>query len=139
MMIALSVLRRWVTLACGASFVLLAVGEFLMMVLGHDWSVVSLVKELVMVALGSGLLLGNAFARRATALVLLLVAVVLPLGYMNPFNASDMIAEQGAAPSVADILLWMVPLETLLIFVVWAVDPLKRKASSAPGAGDAKS
>jgi hypothetical protein len=138
MMVTLIVLRRRVTQVCGALFLSLAALEFLLMALGRDWSVFTLIKELIMVALGTGLLLGNAFARRATALLLVLVAIGLPLGYMNPFNASDMMAGQGTAPSVPAILLWMVPLETFLIFAIWAVDPLKPKGNGAAGAADPK-
>lgn len=138
-MVTLTVLRRRATLVCGVLFVLLSAGDFLLMILRHDWSVFSLIEELILAALGVGLLFGNGFARRATALLLVLVAIILPVGYMNPFNASDMLAEQGTAPSVTSILLWMVPLEIFLVFAIWAVDPIRRKKGpAAPTDTDAK-
>ena len=131
MMPAWPLLRRRITQACGVLFLLLALLDLLPMLFGHGWSLFLFIKAVVEAALAAGLLLGNLFARRAAALLLLLVAIALPIGYINPFNASDMMAGGGAAPSVASILLWMVPLELLLLFVVWAVDPLSRERTAA--------
>jgi hypothetical protein len=131
MMPTLPVLRRRITQACGVLFLVLALVDLLPMLLGHGWSVFLFIKTLIEAALGVGLLLGNLFARRAAALLLLMVTIGLPIGYINPFNASDMMAGGGTAPSLASILLWMVPLELLLLFIVWAVDPLARERAAA--------
>lgn len=135
---SLTAIRRRITQACGVLILLLAAFDVLAMILGHDWSVFVLIKSLVFAALGVGLLLGKVFARRATALLLVLAAIGLPIGYINPFNASDMMAAQGTAPSLGHILLWMVPLEMLLLFTAWAVDPLRRERAAATPAGDPK-
>lgn len=128
----LTLVRRRVTQACGIVLLLLAGIYLLMLLLAQTWSLATFIEALIFAALGAGLLLGNAFASRATALLLLLIAIALPIGYLNPFNASDMMAGGGTAPSVAVVLLWMVPLEILLLFIVWAVDPLRRRRGPAP-------
>src|SRR5579885_2590164 len=118
-MLALPVLRRRLTLGCGAFLLLLAAIDVLLMLLGPEYALFAVIKDLIVAALGVGLLLGNTFSRRATALLLVLLAIGLPLGYLNPFNASDMMAGQGEAPSVASVMLWMVPLEVVLLFMAW--------------------
>jgi hypothetical protein len=130
-------IRRRVTQACAALLVVLAVFDVLAMILGHDWSTFTFIEAIVWAALATGLFMELAFARRATALLLLLAAIVLPIGYINPFNAGDMMAQQGVAPSVTHILLWMVPVEALLLFAVWAIDPL-RAGRSRPDVGNAE-
>jgi hypothetical protein len=131
MMFASPVLRRRVTQICGILFLLLALIDLLSMLLGHDWSLFLFIKALVEATLGAGLLVGNVFARRAAALLLVLAAIGLPIGYINPFNAGDMMAEGGTAPSIPSILLWMMPLELLLLFLAWAVDPMARERVAA--------
>ena len=126
-MVALPIFRRRVSFGCGVLLSLLAAVDLVLMLLGTEYSIFTVLKDLIVAALGFGLLLGNVFARRATALLLVVVAIGLPIGYLNPFNASDMMAEGGTAPTVTAVLLWMVPLEIALLFLAWAVDPLRGK------------
>jgi hypothetical protein len=81
------------------------------------------------------LLLGLAFAifqryswaLRLAAAICLLVAIFLPAGLFNPFTAGDYMAAGKEPPSVVQTLLWLIPLEALLLAVVFIVDPRKKR------------
>ena len=81
------------------------------------------------------LLLGLAFAiylkytwaLRTVAAVCLLVVIILPIGLFNPFTAGDYITSGKEPPSIPQTLLWLVPLEALLVSIVFIIDPRKKK------------
>jgi len=59
--------------------------------------------------------------------ILLLVAVLMPVGVFNPYRVGDYMVAGQQMPSVAKTLLWFIPLETLLIAAVFVIDPRKKK------------
>ena len=81
------------------------------------------------------LLLGLAFAifrqyrwaLRLAAAICLLVVVFLPIGLFNPFTAGDYMAAGKEPPSIAQTLLWLIPLEALLLAIVFIIDPRKKR------------
>lgn len=73
--------------------------------------------------LGVGLLGMHRLARRVAAWLCLLVAIMLPVGAINPFSAMEL---EPAAPSLASILLWLVPAVVGLIIMAWALDPPRK-------------
>jgi hypothetical protein len=83
--------------------------------------------------LGAGLLLvfayavfrGFRWALRLAAGVLLLVAVILPVGLINPFMATEQMAAGFQSSSLAITLLWLIPLEAILLAAIWFIDPPK--------------
>jgi uncharacterized membrane protein len=79
------------------------------------------------------LLLGFAFAifrqyrwaLRLAAAICLFVAFILPISLFNPFIAGDYMAAGKEVPSVMGTLLWLIPLEALLLIIVFIIDPKK--------------
>jgi hypothetical protein len=75
-----------------------------------------------LLSLGVGLALRQFWARRATAALGLVAAVLLPIGVINPFAAMDV-----AKPaSLSEILAWLVPVVTALLLLAWLVDPPRK-------------
>src|SRR5690349_16630571 len=72
-----------------------------------------------LVALGAGLISRSFWARRAAAALCLVVAVFLPIGFINPFAAMDLPEPQ----PLAQILAWMIPTLIGLVLLAWLVDP----------------
>jgi O-antigen ligase len=70
-------------------------------------------------AFGLGLLTYRPWARTALALLCVLVSIVLPAGYINPFMAMETLNP----PPLQEILLWMVPLVVGLLVLAWLVHP----------------
>lgn len=66
------------------------------------------------------------WALRLAAAICLLVAVLLPVGLFNPFTAGDYMAAGREPPSVVQTLLWLIPLEALLLALVCIIDPGKK-------------
>jgi hypothetical protein len=59
---------------------------------------------------------------RLTALVLLLSALVLPIGIFNPFTAGDYLTAGKAPPSIAITLMWLIPVEVVLLITAYVID-----------------
>ena len=59
--------------------------------------------------------------------IILIIALVLPLGAFSPFNAGEQILAGGEPPSVAGTLLWLIPVEALLLAVIYLIDPRRSK------------
>ena len=69
--------------------------------------------------------------RRLVAFVILLFAIILPIGLLNPFTAGDYVASGETPPGVLDTLVWLIPLEALILFAVYLIDP--KKTNKKPG------
>ena len=67
------------------------------------------------------------WALRLAAAICLFAAVLLPIGVFNPFTAGDYMVAGEEPPSVVMILLWMIPLEALLLAIVFIIDPRKKR------------
>jgi hypothetical protein len=88
------------------------------------------------------LLLGLAFgifrqyrwALRLAAAMCLFVIVLLPIGLFNPFTAGDYMVAGMEPPSVIQTLLWLIPLEALLLAIVFIIDPKKKRTDDEPSA-----
>lgn len=79
-----------------------------------------------LLALGIGLWLLQFWARRMTAALCLLVAVLLPPGVINPFAAMDV----ASPPTLGGILAWLIPVVILLLATAWLVDPPRASQSA---------
>ena len=63
--------------------------------------------------------------RRLIAACLLLVAIILPAGLFSPFTAGDYLAAGETPPTIAETLMWLLPLEIVLLALVFVIDPKK--------------
>lgn len=83
---------------------------------------------------GGGLLAGLSYAvyrRRRwalglSALVAVLTAVLLPIGFINPFRTGDQLAAGGQPTPIWQTLLWIVPLDALLLGFASMLDPRRQ-------------
>jgi uncharacterized membrane protein len=97
----------------------------------EDGSVINLVFGAVLLALAFAIFRQYRWALRLAAAICLLVAVILPLGLFNPFTAGDYMAAGKEPHSVMMILLWLIPLEVLLLSIAFLIDP-RRKDREKP-------
>lgn len=67
--------------------------------------------------------------RQLVALVILLMAIVLPVGVFAPFTAGDYLAMGESPPTVGETLMWFLPVEMALLFAVYLIDPKKAKGT----------
>lgn len=69
-------------------------------------------------------------ARRAFAFALVLLALIIPLGVINPFAASDLMAQGATPPGLDQILVWLLPLEIGLLLVAYFIDDTGSKRTT---------
>jgi hypothetical protein len=81
--------------------------------------------------LSIGIYLQNRWALRLASVIFLLIAIILPIGVFNPFTAGDYLAAGMEIPSITATLLWLVPIEALLLFIVVVIDPLKKETETS--------
>jgi hypothetical protein len=63
------------------------------------------------------------WALRLVAALFIGLAVFLPIGLPGPFTAGDYLAAGKEPPPISETLLWLVPLETILLAIVFLIDP----------------
>ena len=114
----LPTIRKWIAIICGVLFLALAIRSIY---------ISNYLFALIFTWLGVGLLLKKPWANRGAAFVCLLAAFIFPLVEINPFTAGDLITENGEAPSVSQMLIWIIPLEVCLLCLVWLLDPPRNK------------
>jgi len=64
-------------------------------------------------------------ALRTTACILIVTACLLPVAVFNPFTAGDYLAAGKEPQPVSVSLTWMIPVELLLLFLAYILDPRK--------------
>ena len=84
-----------------------------------------------LMVLGVGLVMNGFWPRRIVAALCLVIALFLPLGYLNPFAAMDL---PYPPPPVGQILSWMGPTVVTLVLLAWLLNP----PNAARGAGKAR-
>ena len=67
------------------------------------------------------------WALRLAAAVLLGLAVFLPIGLLAPFTAGDYLSAGKEPPPLTETLLWLIPLEISLLWIVFLIDPGSKK------------
>jgi hypothetical protein len=67
------------------------------------------------------------WALRLAAGIILAVVVFLPVGLLNPFTAGEYLVAGKEPPPVAETLLWLVPVEILLLAIVFLIDPSRKR------------
>lgn len=120
--------------ACLVALVMLvAAARMLWVFLTSYRSSGGLIAVLVLIAVAIGVLRDRRLALRCAAASGVLMAFILPIGIFNPFAAGDYLAQGLEPPSVSMTLIWLLPIELVLVLVAWIIDP-PRKARQADAA-----
>jgi hypothetical protein len=120
-------LRQVTVILCSLLCVALAVRGFYEASLQKAGSLGSLVIGTLALGLAYAIIKQYRWALRLTAAILLVAAVILPVGVLNPFTAGDYLAAGKEAPLVTETLLWLIPFEILLLVIVFLIDPGRKK------------
>ena len=127
MALHLETVRCWTSRLCGT--LLIALGIYIAvknLAAQGDW-LGAIVLVSVILVLGIELIRYRRWARKGVAILLVLFVVFFPIGYLNPFTAGDLIAEYGEAPTVQEVLVWLIPLEITFLILAWLLDPPRNK------------
>jgi hypothetical protein len=116
-------LRQVTVILCSLLCAAIAVRGFYEASLQKAGSLGSLVLATLVLGFAYAIIKQYRWALRLTAAILLVAAVILPVGVLNPFTAGDYLAAGKEAPLVTETLLWLVPLEILLLVIVFLIDP----------------
>ena len=65
------------------------------------------------------------FVRRLVAAFILFAAIMVPIGVLSPFTAGDYLARGDTPPTISETLMWLLPLELVLLLLVYLIDPKK--------------
>jgi len=79
--------------------------------------------------LAYGLFRQYRWALRISAYAFLVIAIILPGGIFNPFTAGDYMAAGKPPPDVKHTLLWLVPVEALLLAAAFILSPGKKETN----------
>jgi len=120
-------LRQVTVILCSLLCVVLAVRGFYEASLQKAGSLASLVLGILTLGLAYVIIKQYRWALRLTAAILLVAAVILPVGVLNPFASGDYLAAGKEAPLVTETLLWLIPFEILLLVIVFLIDPGRKK------------
>jgi hypothetical protein len=77
------------------------------------------------IALALFLVKQKRWALRTAAGLLVLTACLLPVAVFDPFAAGDHLAAGEEPPTISGSLVWIIPVELLLLFSVYILDPPK--------------
>jgi hypothetical protein len=115
-------LRQPVALGCAVSFTLMALRLIWVATTQGGDKVLTSAFVLLLLVLAFGLVRRFRWAMRLTALMLLLSALVLPIGVFSPFTAGDYLTAGKAPPSIAITLMWLIPVEVVLLVTAYVID-----------------
>jgi hypothetical protein len=118
-------IRRIASTLVGLWFLFIVASNVYRAYQGKTSVVAAVVISLSLGTLAIGLFFMNHYARRVTAALFIFFITIMPIGYINPFNAMDDLGPN--PPNVSSIVLWMVPLEVALLALSWLIDPPRRK------------
>ena len=125
-----STFRKPMIIGCTILFGLWAIIN-LIFAIGEKLDIGHLALGILFSVLSVGIYVNNRWALRLASATFLLVAIVLPIGAFSPFTAGDFLASGKETPSITKTLLWLVPSEALLLFIVAVIDPLKKDTKKA--------
>jgi len=84
--------------------------------------------SLLGIAFAFGLATNRRIPRRVLAAACLFVALITPIGVINPFAAMDLEAMGQTPPELSAILTWMIPFEIFLLGSAYILDNGSKKA-----------
>ena len=114
---------RLIQLCCGTIFLLLGVRFALSALDSNGSMIITLAIAVFFFILSYGLFKAHRWVLRSSAFMFLMSALVLPIGIFNPFTAGDYLAAGKQPPDVKYTLLWLIPVEILLLAVAYMLDP----------------
>ena len=113
--------RRWASVFCGVGFLTLATWWLALVIRSDSPHPIIGAFAVVLVTFGIGLFMGWRWAGRGAAFVLVLWAIFVPVGVLNPFMSAIILVQAVNAPLK---LLWLVTLEVALLGMAWLIDPV---------------
>jgi uncharacterized membrane protein len=120
-------LRRCTIIGCSFLCVLISARSFFLASTHAQGILRNLIFGTLLLGLAFAIFRQYRWALRLAAVICLLVVVFLPIGLFNPFTAGDYMAAGKEPPSVVQTLLWLIPLEALLLAIVFIIDPRKKR------------
>jgi hypothetical protein len=116
-------LRRITELICSALF-LIAAGRCVWVGIVNNRGVLGgAIVLIITLMISYGLFKQYIWALWFTVVLFLLLAVILPVGIFNPFTAGDYFAAGKEPPTIGRTLLWLIPMEALLLSAIYLLDP----------------
>lgn len=123
-------LAAWITRATGVGFALYA--GFAVLAAGQGGGGASLVLAVIAVGLALGLCFLHPAALKIAPAILVLLAMVLPVGIINPFAAMEAPTAAGASPGhAAGTIALGVGASALCLFLAFMVGRARRTRASA--------
>ena len=122
-------IRKFTIIGCSCLCVLISARSFFFAATRAQGLLRNLIFGALLLGLAFAIFRQYRWALRLAAAICLLVAVLLPIGLFNPFTAGDYMAAGKEPPSVVQTLLWLIPLEALLLAVVFIIDPRKKRTN----------
>ena len=124
----LNKLIRWCS---GALFVIMGVRFFWDALHSNGNIIVAVTVSVILFILTYGLLNDHRWASRGSALIFIMTAIILPAGIFNPFTAADNMVAGEQPPTVQHTLLWLIPVEVLLLTIAFIIDPKRNRIDTA--------
>jgi hypothetical protein len=119
--------RQLAIILCSILCVVVSVRGFYEASLQKEGMLLSLALASLLSGLAYGIIKQYRWALRLAAGILLAVVVFLPVGLFNPFSAGDYLVAGKQPIPVAETLLWLVPVEILLLAIVFLIDPSRKR------------
>jgi hypothetical protein len=120
-------IRQATIITCSFLCILTSARIFFVAATRDHGIVINLVLGALLLGLAFAIFRQYRWALRFAAAIGLLVAIFLPIGLFNPFTAGDYMAAGKEPHSLVQTLLWLIPLEVLLLSIVFIIDPRKKK------------
>jgi hypothetical protein len=120
-------LRQCTIIGCSFLCVLISARSFFLAATHSQGILRNLIFGTLLLGLAFAIFRQYRWALRLAAAICLLVVIFLPIGLFNPFTAGDYMAAGKEPPSVVQTLLWLIPLEALLLAIVFILDPRKKR------------
>ena len=119
-------LSRTVQWCCGAFFMVLGLRVLWSAIDSHGNITAAAAVVVLLSLLAYGLVKQYRWALRSSAFLFLLSAIVIPVGLFNPFTAGDLLLAGRYHLHRGLTLLWLIPLEIVLLALIFLLDPKKR-------------
>ena len=120
-------LRRATIFGCSALCAIASANNFFVAATGSRDTLFNIIVGVLLLGFAFAIFRQNRWALGLVAAVCLLAAVFIPIGVLNPFTAGDYFATGTEPPPVKQTLLWLIPIEVLLLAIVYIIDPRRKQ------------
>jgi hypothetical protein len=114
----------------GTIFIIMGIRVLWKTFVFHGGMTAATIVSLLLFILAYGLFNDHRWALRSSAVMVWIIAIILPVGIFSPFRAGDYMAAGIQPPDVTHTLLWLIPIEIILLAVGFVLDPKKDKLAS---------